>query len=289
MGGRGAVVNVLVSAALGALVGLSVLAVVASLRGVQLFPSAHQRLAKMQERNERFSLWLLLAIVAAFAVWAVTGWPVAGAWVFCAALAFPLVSGSSTNPMSDIDKVEAIATWTEQIRDTMNASAGLQQALVATAAHGPVPIAPELQAFARRAPRGDLAAALVQLGDDLEHPSADMVVAGLLAATELDAGRLVPLLSRLAASIRDEARMRVRIEVGRARVRTSMRIVATCVAATILLLVVAGGDLLDGYNSVAGQLWLIVVGGLVVGAVFASRKLSEIPQPERFVARRRFT
>ena len=279
--------NVLVSAALGALVGVAVLAVIASLRGIRLFPAAGDAIRRAQFRSERLSLWLVAAVVGAAATWAFTGWPVAGAWVFFATLGFPLLAGPGASRVGDIDKVEAIATWTEQIRDTMNASAGLQQALVATAAHGPGPIAAELEAFARRAPRGDLASALVQLGDDLDHPSSDMVVAGLLAATELDAGRLVPLLSRLAASIRDEARMRVRIEVGRARVRTSMRIVGACVSATILLLVVAGGDLLEGYNSVAGQLWLIVVGGLVVGAIWASRKLGEIPQPERFVARRR--
>lgn len=281
--------NVLVSAALGALVGVALLSVVASLRGVALFPGAGDAIRRTQVRSERFSLWVAVATVGAIATWAFTGWPVAGAWVFFGGLGIPLISGSGTNRAGDIDKVEAIATWTEQVRDTMSASAGLQQALVATAMHGPGPIADELAAFARRAPRGDLGAALVQLGDDLDHPSSDMVVAGLLAATELDAGRLVPLLSRLAASIRDEARMRVRIEVGRARVRTSMRIVGACVGATILLLVVAGGDLLEGYSSAAGQLWLIVVGGLVVGAVWASRKLGEIPQPERFVARRRLT
>jgi len=105
-------------------------------------------------------------------------------------------------------RVDAVATWGGQIRDTMSASAGLQQALIATATNGPEPIGEELRTFARRAPRGDLGAALKQLGRDLDHPSADMVVAGLIAATELDAGRLVPLLSRLASSIRDEARMR---------------------------------------------------------------------------------
>lgn len=280
--------NVLVSAALGALVGVSLLAVVASLRGIRLFPGIGDGLRRAQLRNARFSLWVALAFAGSALTWAATSWPVAGAWVFFGALAVPLMAGSGTSPVSEIDKVEAIATWTEQVRDTMGASAGLQQALVATASQGPAPIAEELRSFAVRAPRGDLAAALVQLGDDLDHPSADMVVAGLLAATELDAGRLVPLLSRLASSIRDEARMRVRIEVGRARVRTSMRIVGACVSATVLLLILAGGDLLEGYDSLAGQLWLIVVGGLIVVAIWASRKLGEIPQPERFVARRRF-
>jgi len=66
-----------------------------------------------------------------------------------------------------------------------------------------------------------------------------------------------------------------------------MKIVATCVGMTILLLAVAGGDLLQGYRSIGGQLWLVFVGLFVVAAGWATRKLGEVPQPERFVARRR--
>lgn len=279
--------DVLLMATLGAMIGVGLLCVVASFRGVELFRWARPAAVSIAGRTERFSLWLLAAFVAAVLCWAITSWPVGGLWVFVAVLTFPLLRRRGHGAADEIDKVEAIATWTEQIRDTMSASAGLQQALIATAVHGPVPIADELREFARRAPRGDLGGALLQLGDDIDHPSADMVVAGLLAATELDAGRLIPLLSRLASSIRDEAQMRVRIEVGRARVRTSMKIVGACVAMTALLLLFVGGDLLAGYDSTTGQLWLLVVGMVVVAAVWSSRRLGEIPQPDRFVSRRR--
>lgn len=279
--------HLLVMAVLGSMVGLGLLCVVASIRGVQLLRWARPSAAAAGIRAEQFSLWLLLAVVAAIAAWGLTGWPVGGLWVFAGTVAFPLTRDRRYGAVDEIDKVEAIATWTEQIRDTMNASAGLQQALIATATHGPLPIADELRDFARRAPRGDLGGALQQLGHDIDHPSSDMVVAGLLAATELDAGRLVPLLSRLASSIRDEAQMRIRIEVGRARVRTSMKIVGVCVAMTALLLLIAGGDLLDGYGSATGQLWLLVVGAVVVAAAWSSRRLGEVPQPDRFVSRRR--
>lgn len=280
--------SILVMAAFGALVGVGFVAVAASLMGIRLFPGFVPAIERLMSRSERFALWLLGAFVSAVALWAWTEWPVAGVWAFVGVLSVPLLAGrSGVNASDEIAKVEAIATWTEQIRDTMNASAGLQQALTATAAQGPAPIADELRAFARRAPRGDLGGALRALGTDLDHPSSDMVVAGLLSATELDAGRLVPLLSRLASSIRDEAQMRVRIEVGRARVRTSMKIVGFFVTLTMLTLLFFGGDLLEGYGSTMGQIWLLVVGGVVVLAVWASRKLAEVPQPERFVARRR--
>ena len=278
--------DVLVMAALGALVGVGVLAVAFSLAGIRLFPSFGRALARTQRSTEQLVGWFFGAFVASVVTWAWTKWPVGGLWAFAGVMSIPLMRGERYNAGDEIAKVEAIATWAEQIRDTMNASAGLQQALVATANNAPAAIEAELTAFARRAPRDDLGGALRQLGDDLHHPAADLVVAGLRSATELDAGRLVPLLSRLAGSIRDEAHMRVRIEVSRARVRTSMKIVGFFVALTLLLMVAVGRDLLSGYQTALGQVWLLVVGGVVVLAIWRTRKLAEIPQPERFVARR---
>ena len=273
-------------AAFGAMVAVGVLATVFSIRGIRLFPGFSRGAAVAQYRAERLVLWVLAAFAAAAAVWAFTDWPVGGMWAFAGVISIPLLKTETHSATDEIAKVEAIATWAEQIRDTMNASAGLQQALIATSTNGPVPIHGELQAFARRAPRGQLGEALRQLGTDLDHPASDLVVAGLLSAIELDAGRLVPLLGRLASSIRDEADMRVRIETSRARVRTSMKIVGLCVLATMLLMLIAGGDLLEGYSTPAGQIWLIVVGMVVVLSVWSTRQLSRIPQPERFVARR---
>jgi len=276
----------LIMAALGAMVAVGLLAAVFSLRGIRLFAGFGRVAQRLQHKSERLLYWIIGAFVVAAAFWGWTSWPVGGLWTFVGVLSIPLLRGSGPKAEDEIAKVEAIATWSEQIRDTMNAAAGLQQSLIATAVNGPVVIQQELNSFARRAPRGDLSAALNQLGIDLDHPAADLVVAGLVSATELDAGRLVPLLDRLASSIRDEAHMRVRIEVSRARVRTSMKIVGFFVCATVLLMVLVGKELLRGYSSASGQIWLMVVGLVVVVAVWSTRKLAEIPQPERFVARR---
>lgn len=276
----------LVMAALGALVGVGLLAVVFSLMGIKLFRGFGANARAAQQSTERLTVWLMAAFAAGALVWALTRWPVAGMWSFVGVMAVLLLRGERYDAGDEIAKVEAIATWTEQVRDTMNASAGLQQSLVATAANPPAAIERELVNFARRAPRGDLAGALRQLGNDLAHPASDLVVAGLVSATELDAGRLGPLLGRLASSIRDEAQMRVRIEVSRARVRTSMKIVGFFVSMTMVLMIATGRELLKGYRSTGGQLWLVVVGMVVVVSVWTTRKLSRVSQPERFVARR---
>ena len=162
--------DVLVMAAFGALVGVGLLATVASIRGVKLFSGFVPGALRAQQASERLLLWIVVAFAAAALIWGWTGWPVGGLWVFAGVMAIPLLRPEGHSAADEIAKVEAIATWTEQIRDTMNASAGLQQSLVATAANGPLVIKPELSNFARRAPRGDLAGALRDLGADLDHP-----------------------------------------------------------------------------------------------------------------------
>lgn len=278
--------SALVMAAFGALLGAAVVAVVATLRGQVLYVNFGQKLVAVFESTQRLTAWVLAAFAGAAGVLALTGWPVAALWVFAGLLSVPMLSSPRSRSATDeIALVEAIATWTEQIRDTMGASAGLQQALLACSQHPPAALVAPLERFRQRAARRDLATSLRLLGDDLRHPASDLVIAGLVSASELDAGRLVPLLSRLAASIRAESDMRVRVEVSRARVRMSMRIVGVCVALTVILLIVAGGQLLEAYESARGQLWLLVVGSVVVLAGWSSRRLAEVPQPERFVAR----
>ena len=56
--------------------------------------------------------------------------------------------------------------------------------------------------------------ALVAFGNDLHHPSGDLVVASLVIASRMEASDLSGLLTRLAEATRGEARMRIRVEVG---------------------------------------------------------------------------
>lgn len=276
----------LVMAAFSGLFGAGLMAAVWSLQGIKLFPNFGQGTSRLLARTQYASLWIAGAFLIAAIIWAATGWPSAGLWALLGVLSIPLMRGSGPKADEEIAKVEAVATWTEQIRDTLAASAGLQQALIVTAQRAPRAIEPELTRFARRAGR-DLPGSLRQLGFDLAHPSADLVLAGLLAAIEMDAGRIGDLLSRLAAATRSEASMRVRVEVGRSRIRTSMRIVGAAVGATVLMLFAFGNGLLTAYDSFGGQLWLVLIGVVFVFAMAVSRKLSHVPQPDRFVSRER--
>src|SRR5438094_111914 len=70
-----------------------------------------------------------------------------------------------------------------------------------------------------------LVPALRAFADDLADPTADLVVAALVVAAGTHAGRLGDLLGALARAARDEATMQLRVEAGRARTRTAVRVV----------------------------------------------------------------
>ena len=111
------------------------------------------------------------------------------------------------------------------------------------------------------------------------------MVAALTIAARTEASDLTGLLSRLSDAIRGEARMRIRVDVGRTQVRTASKVIVGVVAATIALLALLNRDYLDAYSSFGGQLALLVVGGIFALGGFLLVRMAEIEMPERFSAR----
>jgi Flp pilus assembly protein TadB len=278
--------TVLAAVAVGVLAGLGTLLVVAGVRGNPVLPRPSARPRSGAVGSGRDLAWLVAAGVAALLVLAVTGWLVvaaaAGVGVWSSR---GLVEGRRRD-VSAVARTEAIAVWTEQIRDNMAAAAGLEQALLASAAHAPGAIAPEIGRFCSRLERMPLLDALDELGRDLDHPCADMVVVALANAVRLEARELGPLLSRLAVFIRADVRMRLRIEVGRARIRTSARIVIATTVATGVFLYVFSPNLLAAYDSFAGQAWLVVVLATFAAGMRLLASMATVTYPARFRARR---
>lgn len=226
-----------------------------------------------------------VAVLVGMVVWLVTSWPVAGAMAAGAAAVAPRLAGGGQARQAAIDRTEAIATWTESVRDTMAAAAGLEEAIAATAVAPPAPIAAEVRRLSHRLGHQRLSDALVAFADDLAHPSADLVVAALTIAARMEAADLGGVLSRLAISIRDDATMRVKVETGRAKLRTSAKIICGAVAATVAMLMLLSRSYLDAYDSVTGQLMLLVVAGVFTAGGLLMARMAQIALPERFVPR----
>ncbi len=206
---------------------------------------------------------VLLCLAVGLVVAVVTRWPVAAILTAAGAWALPQVIGPDRDHARRVARIEAIATWTESLRDNLSGAAGLEQAISSSAIESPEPIREEVARLATRLYRGwRISDALRAFAAELADPTADLVVAGLLMAARGAAGQLGEVLGELAASARAKAASRQRVAAGRKRNRTSARVIvgATLAMAGILTLISTG--YLDPFDSVFGQMVLLLgVGG----------------------------
>ena len=275
--------SALVIAALAAGAALGLLLVVAGFTGRPILEGAG---AGAQRRVSGPGTARIASSVAAFIiVWAVTGWFVGGVLGALTVAALPGVLGGKSHRDREIARTEAIASWTEMIRDSIVAASGLEEAIIATANVAPAPIAPEVRTLVRRLEHQPLPDALVAFGNDLIHPSGDLVVAALVIAARMEASDLSSLLSRLADATRGEARMRIRVDVGRTRVRTATKVIVGVVVAAVVFLALVNRDYLAVYDSPVGQLVLAVVGAIFATGGWLLTRMARIDLPERFTAR----
>lgn len=275
--------STLVFAALAAGASLGLLLIIAGVTGRQLFDPSVDRLARL--RGSSLAPKSAAAVAAAFLAMAATGWFVGGMLAGLAVFVLPGVLGGKAARQRAIERTEAIASWTEMIRDSIVAASGLEEAIVATAPVAPPPIAPEVRTMVRRLDHERLPDALVAFGTDLDHPSGDLVVAALVIASRMEASDLSGLLSRLAEATRGDARMRIRVEVGRTRVRTATKVIVGVVIAAVAFLAIANRDYLAVYDSAGGQMMLGIIGAVFALGGWLLTRMAEIELPERFTAR----
>ncbi|GAB3445390.1 type II secretion system F family protein [Actinophytocola sediminis] len=226
----------------------------------------------------------LVAVVAGAAGGVFTGWVMGACLITFAVWTLPTLIGSDTAHTRRIARIEAIATWAEMLRDTLAAAAGLEQAILASAPVAPTAIHTEITALAVRLETGHrLAPSLRLLADDLADPTADLVISSLLLAATHQARALADLLGSLAATARDQATMRMRVDASRARVRTSVRIITGATLGFAGLLIVLNRDYLVAYDTATGQLVLLAVGGLFTLGFLALTTIATFTEPPRLL------
>jgi hypothetical protein len=226
------------------------------------------------------------AVVGAVGALAVSGWPVAG--VGGAILGWVIPSGvrAGGRHQRELELVEAIATWAEQLRDTISAASGLEHAIGATAPLAPAAIAGPVQRLAARVEYERLDDGLRRFADEVAHPMADFVVAALVTASQHQARELGSLLGHLSSCARDDATMRTRVWVGRARTRSAVRIIVGVVLVFVAGLLAFDREYLAPYDTAAGQAVLALVLAMFGGSFVAMEAIGRVAVPERFVGRR---
>ncbi|OIV35651.1 hypothetical protein BIV57_20470 [Mangrovactinospora gilvigrisea] len=256
--------------------------------GVRGLPPRPPRRGKQQNRAADLlrlaSTRLPAAIVLAGLVGWMTKWPVAAVAVGILAAFWPQLFGGAAGERRAIQRIEALASWTESLRDTIAGAVGLEQAIPASArVAAPALREPLGLLIDRLRARMPLPEALQSFADDLDDPSADLVVAALVLNARLRGPGLREVLGALATAARSEVEMRQRITAQRASTRRSVQIVVIFSVGVIVALAVLNHDFVKPYDAPLGQLILLVVFLLFAAGFWWLRKLSVVEMPSRFM------
>ncbi|MEY9963385.1 tight adherence protein B [Streptacidiphilus sp. MAP12-16] len=226
----------------------------------------------------------LLCLAVGTAGLLLTGWPLLLPMGAAAAWTLPGLLGSDRAQQQRVRRIEALATWTEQLRDTLAAASGLEQGIRATASLAPEAIRPQVTALvANLDARMRLPQALTLFAEELADPAADLVAIALISGSARQSGRLADLLGTLAASSRAQVVTRVRASAARASTRTSVRVITITTFVLAAALIVINSSFLRPYQSLGGQLALAAVAGIFTLAFHWLVKINTFPEPPRLL------
>ena len=220
---------------------------------------------------------------AAAVVAVVTGWPVGAVLAAAAGWWMPALLGADTTAQKQADLAEALASWAEQLRDMITGASGLHQAIAATAPVAPEPIRSRVQELEARVRSGqsiDRAARV--FAREVDSDLGDLVALTLTMGASRQSGDVAGALSRLAEAARERATSIARVSASRARVRSSVRIIAAATAIMVTGMFALNPGFLEPLGTVTGQLILALTGGVWALSFFWLARLAvptEQPRP----------
>ena len=240
---------------------------------------------KLRVDVRRLGSRALVAVMVAVVVLAATRWVLPA--LVCGALGWwvtGLIADRDRRGHGELERVEALATWTEQLRDVLMAGDQPIGAIQATVSTCPEPVRPQVRALASRLGRQPEQLVLRQFADELDDPTADLIAAGLLVALT-KGGRAERVLSSLAQQARHQAERRKLLEAEREPARREVWWVTGMMTAQLVGgLVFARSSYLAPYRTLSGQVVLCVLLGAFLALIVYVQRLSRFTRPARFLS-----
>ena len=225
------------------------------------------------------------AVLVAVVVLAATRWVLPA--LVCGAIGWwvvGLIADRKKSGPGELERVEALATWTEQLRDVLMAGDQPIGAIQATVSTCPEPVRPQVRALAARLGRQPEQVVLRQFADELDDPTADLIAAGLLVALT-KGGRAERVLSSLAQQARHQAERRKLLEAEREPARREVWWVTGLMTLQLLGgLLFARSSYLAPYRTFTGQVVLGVLLAAFLGLIIYVQRLSRFTRPARFLS-----
>ena len=267
----------------GAVTGGGLFLLVIALRGLPVRPK-NQGPGKLERQvRELFSVRGGIALIAGILVLVATRWIVAGVGVALLVYSWRSLGGAASERKT-MARLESLATWTESLRDTIAGAVGLEQAIPSSIRVADVSIREPLTKLVDRLhTRVPMHVALRRFADDLDDPSADMIIAALIINSRLRGPGLRALLGALAVSVREELDMRRKVNAGRRSTRRSVQIVVAVSVGMAIALAVLDHTFLSPYDGVYGQFVLVIIGAIYAAGILWLRRLATFETPQRLL------
>jgi tight adherence protein B len=194
----------------------------------------------------------------------------------------PLMSESRRLRQKSFDRLSAIATWIELIRDSLSSNAGIDDAIRSSVELAPELIQPELVELSHRSQSASLAVALHEFADDISDPVVDYVVTALTLASERG-GEIQDLLGLAALNTRSQLEMRRIIEEKRGKTYMASYMILASVLVMAVFMFGSQNTYMAWYQTVSGQTFFALIGALLFVGVSSVEKLAKSKVPERIV------
>jgi tight adherence protein B len=254
------------------------------LAGLVLF--AGDDVTPRPRRIPRPGQWARLAGAAAVAlvVLAASGWLIAAAVVAVGSWhAIGIWQQRNAGGVSDLERIDALASWIENLRDVLIAGDQPVGAINATVATCPAAIKPQVRRLAAGLGRQDPAIVFRRFADDVDDPLGDLVAAGLLIAVQRGA-RTAAVLGSLAEQARRQADRRRLVEAERAPIQREVTLLTVIMGSLVVGLLVFGrAEYLAPYDTAGGQLFLGLVLAIYAALLLRVQRLARFPRPSRFL------
>ena len=267
----------------GAVTGGALFLLVIALHGLPSRPKKQGPGTLERQVRELFSVRGGIALVVGILVLVATRWVVAGVGVALLVYSWRSLGGAASERKT-MARLESLATWTESLRDTIAGAVGLEQAIPSSIRVADVSLREPLTKLVDRLhTRVPMHVALRRFADDLDDPSADMIIAALIINARLRGPGLRALLGALAVSVREELDMRRKVNAGRRSTRRSVQIVVAVSVGMAIVLAVLDHAFLSPYDGVYGQFMLVIIGAIYAAGILWLRRLATFESPQRLL------
>lgn len=231
-----------------------------ALSGDTLLKADHRQAHSPRPKSTSWWWRAPLGLLLAVAIWAITGWPVAGVWIGILAAWVPSLAAKGRQRRHEMAVAAGVARLAAMMRDQVLVGADVAEAALGCVDLAPAAVGPAISEMARRLQVENPGPVLADFAAQVDDEMAEMLAVSLQFALTRRTARLADLFDEVARATDEQVRARRSIEKDRRRLRTAMWSVMGAVGAWLTMIYLVSGTYLTPYHGLKGQAVMALAG-----------------------------